>query len=75
MTKLSGLRLTGFRYNYNMKIELTKAQLRCLIYAAGDIMDHDDIVEQEYPHKTERECAYRAYEKLKGALRSTRANR
>jgi hypothetical protein len=58
-----------------MKIELTKAQLRCLIYAASDIMDHDDIVKQEFPHKTERECAHRAYEKLIGALRSTRANR
>ncbi len=46
---------------------LTEKQLRAVIYALGNSMDHPDVVESLFPDPRERKAAMDGYFKLKVA--------
>lgn len=45
-------------------VTFTRAEARALVRAAGEIMDHPDIVQQSFPNGSTRAAAWRAYGKL-----------
>lgn len=57
-----------------MKIELSKAEVQCLILMASEVAEHGDVLEQTFPNARRRATAERAYEKLQAALRHKRGH-
>ena len=56
-------------------ITFTEQQVTCLMSAASQTMDHEDMVESNFPERGERRAAYNAYNKLRGEYFKQRGER
>ncbi len=56
-------------------ITFTEQQALCLMTAASQVMDHGDVVENNFPERGERRAAYNAYNKLQDEYFKQRGER